>query len=226
MTDTAPEVRRTPPAQRARWLRTRGARWGIWILLALPLLMLFNDVRLELVEPGSRLGPDPGEALVDYLGTWGLRILYLTLLVSSLARLLNVPLLIQHRRKFGVWAFTYVVLHFMSYFGILAGLDFQQVLGDVTKRPYIIFGFFALVLLLPLAITSTRGWQRRLGVNWRRLHKLVYLIAILAWVHLFIQEKATYVESFIYGLILVALFAERIIGWYLKAREKRASSTG
>ena len=224
MADTVAAARPSTPGQRATWLRTRGARWGIWILLAVPLLMLLNDIRLELIEPGSGLGPDPGEAMVEHLGSWALRILYLTLLVSSVARLLKVPLLIQHRRKFGIWAFTYVILHFLSYFAVLAGLDIQQVFEDVTKRPYIVFGFFAMVMLIPLAATSTRGWQKRLGLNWRRLHKLIYLIAVLAWVHLFIQEKASYMESVIYGSILVLLFAERLFAWYRKARRMRASA--
>ena len=224
MTEASTAQPKTAPSQRAAWLGSRLTGWAIWLLLAVPLLLLFNNVRLELVEPGSVFGADPGEALVEYLGVWGLRILYLTLLVSTVARVAKIPLLVRHRRKFGVWAFTYVAMHFMSYFGVLAGLDVQQVLADVTKRPYIIFGFCALVLLIPLVLTSTRGWQRRLGRRWRQLHKLVYLIALLAWVHLFIQEKASYMESTIYGVILLVLFAERVFDW-LRRRQRSQAAT-
>ena len=87
-------------------------------------------MRIELVQPGAGLGPDPGEELVDRLGTWSIRILYLTLLVSSASRMFKIPVLIQHRRTFGLWAFTYVVLHLAAYFSALAGFDFNAVLSD------------------------------------------------------------------------------------------------
>ena len=126
MADTVAAARPSTPGQRATWLRTRGARWGIWILLAVPLLMLLNDIRLELIEPGSGLGPDPGEAMVEHLGSWALRILYLTLLVSSVARLLKVPL--AHISTEESWNLGVHLRdsHFLSYFAVLAGLEFNR----------------------------------------------------------------------------------------------------
>ncbi|MCY3885918.1 MAG: sulfoxide reductase heme-binding subunit YedZ [Gammaproteobacteria bacterium] len=215
---------RSRPQIRVAWLSTKTAKWIVGIVLAIPFVLLLNDVRIELIQPGAGLGPDPGEALVDRLGTWSIRILYLTLLVSSVARLLKVPVLIQHRRTFGLWAFTYVVLHLAAYFSALAGFDLNVVLGDFSKRPYIIVGLVALCLLIPLAITSTRGWQRRLGLNWRRLHRIVYVAAILALIHLWMQEKASFFDTFMYGSILFLLFIERLVGAVQRLRRKSVAT--
>lgn len=212
--------RKSRPGPRLGWLSTRTAKWSVGILLSIPFLLLLNDVRIDLVLPGAGLGPDPGEELVDRLGTWSIRILYLTLLVSSVSRLFKLPVLVQHRRTFGLWAFSYVVLHLTAYFAALAGFDLSVVLGDFSKRPYIIVGLTALGLLIPLAITSTRGWQRRLGLNWRRLHRIVYIAAILALIHLWMQEKASFFDTFLYGSILLLLFVERLIDAIRRARKK------
>ncbi|MXZ44077.1 MAG: sulfoxide reductase heme-binding subunit YedZ [Gammaproteobacteria bacterium] len=196
---------------RLAYLTTKPAKWIVGLLLAIPLLLLLIDVIIELVNPGTRLGPSPGDALVDRLGTWSIRFLYLTLLVSSLARLLKVPVLVQHRRTCGLFAFSYVVLHFTAYLSAILGFDLNTLLGDFSKRPYIIFGMIALVLLIPMAITSTRGWRKRLKLNWKRLHRVIYVIAVLALIHLWLQERSTYTDTVIYGSILVLLFIERIV---------------
>ena len=209
---------------RLNFLATKPAKWIVGLLLAIPLLLLLNDVRIELVDPGTRLGPNPGDVLVDRLGTWSIRILYLTLLISSISRTFKIPVLIQHRRTCGLIAFTYVVLHFTAYLSAILGFDFNKLLGDFSKRPYIIFGMIALFLLIPLAITSTRGWQKRLKLNWKRLHRLIYLIAVLALIHLWMQERSTYTDTVIYGSILVLLFVERVIH-AVRQRSARANAT-
>lgn len=196
---------------RLAFLASKSAKWVVLMLLSIPLILILNDVRIELFEPGAGLGPNPGDVLVDRLGTWSIRFLYLTLLVSSVSRVFNVPVLVQHRRNCGLFAFTYVVLHFLAYLFALLGFDFNALLGDFSKRPYIIFGLIAFLLLLPLAITSTRGWRKRLKLNWKRLHRLIYLIAILALVHLWLQERSTYTDTVLYGSILVFLFIERVL---------------
>ncbi len=208
------------PGPRFAWLATRTAKWSVGILIAIPFLLILNDVRIELVSPGTGLGPDPGEELVERLGDWSIRFLYLTLLVSSAARLLKIPVLVQHRRTVGLWAFFYIVLHLAAYFSALAGFDFNVLLADFEKRPYITFGICGLALLIPLAITSTRGWQRRLKANWKRLHRIVYIAAILALVHLWMQEKASYFDTFLYGSILGLLFVERIVDALMKMRRR------
>ncbi len=196
---------------RLSFLATKPAKWIVGLLLVIPLLLLLNEVLIELFDPGARLGPNPGDVLVDRLGTWSIRFLYLTLLVSSISRIFKIPVLVQHRRTCGLFAFTYVVLHFTAYLSAILGFDFNTLLGDFSKRPYIIFGMIALLLLIPLAITSTRGWRKRLKLNWKRLHRLIYLIAVLALIHLWMQERSTYTDTVIYGSILVLLFVERIV---------------
>ena len=199
------------PSQRLGFLATKPVKWTVGLLLAIPLALILNDVRIELVDPGSVLGPNPGDVLVDRLGTWSIRFLYLTLLVSSLARLLKIPVLVQHRRTCGLFAFMYVVLHFTAYLSAIVGFDLNTLLGDFSKRPYIIFGLSALLLLIPMAVTSTRGWRKRLRLNWKRLHRVIYVISVLALVHLWLQERSTYTDTVIYGSILLLLFVERVV---------------
>ena len=192
----------------------------LFVLLALPLGLLGVDVGRELAEPGSALGPDPQEAMLHRLGNWGLRILLLTLAVSPAARLARRPALVRYRRMIGLWAFAYLALHFVVYLGLLAGFDPQVVVGDIYKRPYIAVGFGALLALAPLAATSTRGWQRRLGRRWKALHRLIYPAAIAAWTHLLWLSKASYQDAVIYGVLLALLLGERVL-WQVR-RKKRS----
>ena len=187
-------------------------------LLALPLAWLASDIAREIAVPGSALGAEPGEAVVHELGTWGLRTLLVTLLISSVARVARKPRLIQFRRMAGLWAFAYVVLHFTAYLGLLAGFHLDTILGDFIKRPYITMGLAAVLMLIPLAITSTRGWQRRLGRRWRQLHRLVYPAALAAWIHLLWLSKVSYLDAVIYGTLLAVLFGERIVDAVCRAR--------
>ena len=192
-------------------MQTAWARAAAFALFALPLAWLASNIAREIAAPGSALGAEPGEAVVHELGTWGLRSLLATLLISSVARLARQPRLIRFRRMAGLWAFTYVVLHFTAWLGLLAGFHVDTILADFIKRPYITMGLAALLMLIPLAITSTRGWQRRLGRRWRQLHRLVYPAAIAAWIHLLWLSKVSYLDAVIYGTVLAALLAERIV---------------
>ena len=184
----------------------------------MPLALLAVDVWREFEVPGSGLGPDPADELVRTLGTWGLRILLLTLAVSPASRVLQQPRLVRFRRMVGLWAFTYIVLHFTAYLAVLAGFELATIAADVVKRPYITVGFTALVLLIPLAATSTRGWQRRLGRRWRMLHRLVYPAALAAWTHLMWLSKGGFMDPFVYGAILVLLFGERVAAQLTRRR--------
>lgn len=211
-----PQPSRLPVARFAKLL--------VFGALAVPLVLLWIDVWREAQLPGSGLGPDPGEEIVHRLGTWALRMLLLTLAVSPASRLLKRPRLVRYRRMIGLWAFTYVVLHFMAYLGVLAGFALETVIADIYKRPYITVGFLALVLLLPLAVTSTRGWQRRLGRRWKKLHVLVYPAAVAAWTHLLWLSKGSFMDPFVYGLLLVLLFGERIAFRIRKQRRATAAN--
>lgn len=188
------------------------------VLLALPLGLLGVDVWREVAAPGSALGPDPQEAMLHHLGIWGLRFLLLTLAVSPVARLTRRPVLVRFRRMIGLWAFAYVALHFLVYLALLAGWDPLVIAEDIYKRPYITVGFGALVALAPLAVTSTRGWQRRLGRRWKALHRLVYPAAIAAWTHLWWLSKASYQDAAIYGAVLALLLGERLARYGISKR--------
>ena len=226
-TPTARHVPALAPAPRScrkEALHTAWPKVVAFTLLALPLAWLLSNVVREIATPGAALGPEPGEAVVHELGTWALRTLLLTLLISSIARIARQPSLIRFRRMAGLWAFAYVVLHFTAYLALLAGFHLDTILGDFTKRPYITMGLAALLMLIPLAITSTRGWQRRLGRRWRQLHRLVYLVALAAWIHLLWLSKVSYLDAVIYGTLLAALFGERIVDAVRPTRRAKAGT--
>jgi methionine sulfoxide reductase heme-binding subunit len=165
---------------------------------------------------GPSLGPNPVEAVMDVFGQWGLRLLLLTLAVTPLRVMLRAPLLAGLRRMLGLYAFTYLSLHFLTWLVLDRWLDFDAVLEDVSKRPYITVGLTALLLLVPLAVTSTAGWMRRLGRRWQRLHRLVYPAAILGCTHFWWQVKADLREPLLYSALLLFL-----LGW----RAHRARAT-
>ena len=199
------------------------AKLVVFCLLAVPLAVLAVDVWREVQLPGSGFGPEPTEEVLHYLGQWGLRILLLTLAVSPASRLLRKPQLVRFRRMVGLWAFSYIVLHFAAYLLSRAGNSFEVILQiTIAKVPFAVIGFYALVMLTPLAITSTRGWQRRLGPGWRKLHRLVYPVAIAAWIHLLWLSKGDFMDPFIYGLVLVLLFGERLVVRIRKERRATA----
>ncbi len=176
-----------------------------------PLLQLGWYILGEIERPGSVLGADPGVAVVRYLGEWSITWLLVTLTLSTLARRCHWNLLVRVRRMIGLFAFSYVCLHLLAYLGLLAGFEPGRLVDDLTKRPYIMVGFAAFLALLPLAVTSTRGWQRRLGVRWKRLHRLVYLVCMLAVVHLVWLSKGSYADAFIYGSWATLLLLERLL---------------
>lgn len=154
------------------------------------------------------LGANPVEKITRYTGDWTLRLLLITLAVTPLKLLFNVNWT-RYRRMLGLFAFFYACVHFSIWIGIDHFFDFSDVGKDIMKRPYITVGFTAFVLLIPLAVTSTNAMIRRLGKNWKRLHQLVYIIAVLGVLHYLWLVKADVREPVIYGLILVALLAVR-----------------
>ena len=159
---------------------------------------------------GMGLGAHPVEALIHRLGIWGLNFLLITLAVTPLRQITGQAWLLRFRRMFGLFAFFYVSLHFLVYAGLDQRFDLAIILEDIAERPYITVGFSALLLLLPLALTSTRGMMRRLGANWKKLHRLVYLIAILGVWHFYWQVKLDTLEPTVYAAILAALLAYRL----------------
>ena len=159
---------------------------------------------------GLTLGSNPVEELIHRFGIWGLNFLLITLAVSPLRQLSGQTWLLRFRRMFGLFAFFYVSMHFLVYAGLDQRFDLAVILEDIVERPYITVGFTALLLLLPLALTSTRGMMRRLGRNWKKLHRLVYAIASLGVWHLYWLVKLDTLEPTVYALILASLLGFRL----------------
>ncbi len=176
----------------------------------IPAAVFAYRVWLELSAPGAGFGVDGADAATGYLGEWALRMLLITLSVSTLRRRLGLKRLASSRRGLGLWTFAYAVSHFAIYLIALAGLSVSQVFVDVVERPYITVGFSALLILIPLAVTSSRGWQRRLGRRWTSLHKAVYLAAALALLHLFWLTRDGFAEVLIYTVWFAVLMLDRL----------------
>jgi methionine sulfoxide reductase heme-binding subunit len=192
----------TPPRHRnslLRWLKPL-----LFTACLLPLALLVRGVLTEAV------GPNPVEAITHDTGDWALRLLLATLAVTPLRRLTGQAWLVRLRRMLGLFAFFYALLHFATYLWLDQFFDWPAIAADIVKRPYITVGFAAFVLMVPLAVTSTKGWVRRLGPRWKRLHRLVYAIGLLAVLHYLWLVKADLTEPLIYATVLALLLAARL----------------
>ena len=161
----------------------------------------------------DRLGANPVETLSHRTGDWSLRFLLLTLAVTPLRRLSGWNWLLKFRRMLGLFAFFYVCLHLGVYLIFDQFFDPSAILEDIAKRPYITVGFAGFLLLIPLAATSTNGMIKRLGRNWQRLHRLVYLIGVLGVVHYWWLVKADISEPLLYAGLLTILLGYRAWWW-------------
>jgi sulfoxide reductase heme-binding subunit YedZ len=167
------------------------------------------------------LGANPIEVITHSTGDWTLIFLLITLSVTPLRKLTNQLWLIRYRRMFGLFAFFYVVLHFLTYIWLDKFFDLHEMLVDIAKRKFITVGFASFLLLIPLAITSTSGWIRRLGGRrWNLLHRLIYLSAIGGVIHYTWLVKADIRKPVEYGLVLALLLSYRVVIW-LKTKAKR-----
>lgn len=184
-----------------------------WVAYTKPLvffLLLLPLVWLGLMAYQNQLGADPAKKLVDETGLWAFRILLLSLLMTPLKNWTGHSVWIRYRRMIGLFTLFYVVIHLLVYVFLLFGADWSLLAKEITKRPYIIVGFMAFLLLIPLGVTSTRNWQKRLGKNWLRLHKTVYVISLLALLHFSWVKKLGIASIWPYALILAILLAERL----------------
>jgi sulfoxide reductase heme-binding subunit YedZ len=159
---------------------------------------------------GGDLGANPVQMVLHTFGKTGLNLLILTLAITPIRKQTGLNWLVALRRTLGLAAFFYILLHAITYAVLDQGLAWQSLLVDVAMRPYITVGFLALVLMVPLAVTSTNAMQRRLRRRWVQLHRLVYLIGILGAVHFLWLVKIDIGEPLIYAAILTLLFAVRV----------------
>ena len=196
------------------------AKTAVHALALTPLALLSWRVRQVWTEADiDALGPDPVAAIEHELGLWALRLLLLTLAITPLRQLSGQIVLLRFRRMLGLYAFAYASLHLAAYLALDLRGWWTLVFEEIVKRPYITVGFAAWLLLVPLAATSTRGWMRRLGRNWGRLHRAVYVVAALAVLHFWWIVKSDYREPLLYAAILAAL-----LGWRLWKRLSRQTA--
>jgi sulfoxide reductase heme-binding subunit YedZ len=166
------------------------------------------------------LGANPIEVITHSTGDWTLILILTTLSITPLRKLTKQYWLIGVRRMIGLFAFFYACLHFTTYIWLDKFFDWHEMIKDIAKRPFITVGFTAFVLLIPLAITSTKGWIRRLGKNWQKLHRLIYVTAIAGVIHYIWLVKADLRKPLQYAFVLTVLLLYRVVVWVLEARKK------
>jgi sulfoxide reductase heme-binding subunit YedZ len=177
----------------------------VWIAIALPALWIAAQAAR------GALGANPVETLERETGAWTLRLLLATLAVTPLRRLAGWQAIAKHRRRLGLAAFAYAAAHFATWAAIDNGLAWRVLVEDVVERPFVTMGFAAFVLLVPLAVTSTRASIRRLGKRWVALHRLVYVAAVLAIVHFWWLVKKDVTEPAVYAGIVALLLGARLV---------------
>lgn len=189
-----------------RWIAAKAA---LWIICLAPAARLGWGI----LHPDSNLlGVNPVQYLLWALGWWALFLLTATLALTPLKRLTGWAWLARFQRPLGLFAFAYAALHFLCYALLDQAGAWSQIPGDLVKRPFIVIGLLALLLLLALAVTSTKGWQKRLKRNWKRLHRLVYLAAILAVIHFAWKEKVGWKAPRVlaFAAVVAVLLATRL----------------
>lgn len=195
------------------FLKSRPSKPLVFLTCLLPLGLL-----VWAALTGEGLGANPIEYITHYTGDWTLRFLLITLAITPFRRLMNLADLIRFRRMLGLFAFFYGTLHLITWVGLDRYFDVAEMWADIAKRRYITVGTLGFLAMVPLAITSTKGWIRRLGKKWAKLHKLIYVSAIAGVVHYWWLVKSDIRLPLMYAVLLTILFALRLV----KARSKHA----
>jgi sulfoxide reductase heme-binding subunit YedZ len=189
----------------------------VWIACLAPIAWL----AARLFRVAGPFVADPAFEIVHVLGRTGLNLLLITLAVTPLRVLTGFNLLVRFRRLLGLFAFFYLGLHLAAFITFDLQFNWGLIVSEIALRPYLTLGMLALLLLIPLAVTSTRGWQRRLGRRWSRLHRLIYPIAILGVWHFWWQVKADISDPVLYAGILAVLLGFRVVQ-SIRRRNRRA----
>jgi sulfoxide reductase heme-binding subunit YedZ len=202
----------------SRW--TKVALFAACLIPFLLLLWPFSKLLTTGVAP--ELGANPVEFITHDTGDWTIRFLLITLCVTPLRKIFNQPRLARYRRMFGLFAFFYLCLHFMTWFILDKSFSFSDMWADILKRRFITVGMLGFALLIPLAVTSTAGWVRRLGfAKWQRLHRLIYFAALAGVIHYYWLVKSDVRLPLMYGAILTVLMLYRFFIW-IQTPAKRA----
>ena len=175
------------------------------------ILILFPSLLWAYQFFTGNLGVNPIEKLMDELGLMALRLIIITLMITTLSNIKPLKSIVVLRRMIGLFAFYYVCLHFSTYIVLDHFLDIQFIIQDIIKRPFITFGFISFLFLIPLASTSTNNMVKRLGFKlWKKIHYLIYPVAILASMHFYVLVRADKTEPVIYMGIIILLLLHRI----------------
>ena len=179
-------------------------KFSVFILSSIPFLVIFYKIIF------NKLGPEPVKEITHFTGEWTLIFICLTLSMSPLKRFTNWNKWVSFRRMLGLFVFFYATLHLLTYIGLDYRFDWSPILNDVVKKKYIFIGFAAWVLLLPLVITSSQKMVSLLKNNWKKLHRLIYVIAIFGSLHYIWLSKTIFFKPLIYFIIILVLLALRI----------------
>jgi sulfoxide reductase heme-binding subunit YedZ len=229
-TTIPPDARSLAPGVKRResvLSRILGSGWTntvVFVACLTPfLLLLWPFYKLLTTGNAPELTGNPVEYITHDTGNWTIRFLLITLAVTPLRKILNQPKLVRYRRMLGLFAFFYVCLHFMTWFILDKSFSLSDMWADVVKRRFITAGMSGFALLLPLAITSTAGWVRRLGfAQWQRLHRLIYFAALAGVIHYYWLVKSDVRLPLMYAAILAVLMLYRLIMWKQKPASRSA----
>jgi len=177
---------------------------GVFILSTIPFLFIFYKIYF------NKLGPEPVKEITHFTGEWTLIFICITLSMTPLKRLTNLNMWVSFRRMLGLFVFFYASLHLLTYVGIDYRFSWKPILNDVFKKKYIFIGLAAWVLLIPLAITSSQKMIKLLKNNWKKLHRLIYIIAIFGSLHYIWLSKTIFFKPLVYLVIILVLLALRI----------------
>jgi len=187
-----------------------------WLPRAVVAIGCLPAVALAVAAALGELGAEPIETITHTTGEWGLRCLLASLAVTPLRRLTGFAALAPCRRPLGLLAFGYASAHLATWLGLEHFLDWAAIFEDIFERPYVTAGMAAFLCMLPLAVTSTRGWQRRLGRRWVRLHRLAYVAGVAAVLHYLWLVKADLAPPLVHAAILAMLLGARL--WWARGR--------
>ena len=197
----------------------RLAKPAVWLVCLAPL------AQLVWLTATNDLGANPQEFMNRFLGDWAIRLLLVALAVTPLRMFTDWNVVLRFRRLLGLFAFFYIYLHLASYVALDQVFNWGEIWKDIVKRWYITVGVAGVLCLLPLAVTSTKGWIKRLGGrNWNRLHKLVYPASALACLHFYMMRKGVQLEPIVYAVICSSLLAFRAAYWLRRRTTARTSS--
>jgi methionine sulfoxide reductase heme-binding subunit len=204
-----------------------GSRWtkvAVFVACLVPFLMLaWPFWKLLTTGYAPELTANPVEYITHKTGDWIIRFLLITLCVTPARKIFNQPKLARYRRMLGLFAFFYVTLHFVTWFVLDKSFSLPDMWADIVKRRFITVGMLGFALLIPLAVTSTAGWVRRMGfVKWQRLHRLIYFAALAGVIHYYWLVKSDVRLPLMYGAMLTVLMLYRVFIWK-QAQAKRAA---